>query len=164
MRGTLNFQPSIFFVLGVLLLTLIGMFWPARLLLQDLRFTAATTEVSYWGRGEYEPLPAVVERAKAQIEQLLLAYPGHPEYLELQANTLAWLAYWSDDPEQRHQYLHDAVTAQFLALESRPAYPQSWVKLIDYNARADGDDKVEVQAQQYLAALQRWVAPSPQVN
>lgn len=163
MRGTHNYQYTKIFVLGVFLLALTGIFWSAELLVQDLRFTAVATEVSYWGRGDYKPLPATVESATAQIEQLLLARPDNPKYLELQANTLAWLAYWSDEFEQRRHYMSDAVAVQSLALESRPAHAQSWAKLIDYNARANGGDEMEVRAQQHLTALQRWVDPR-QVN
>ena len=89
---------------------------------RDLAFTAAETEVSFWGQGDYQP---TVEKRKwvgQQLGELLAESPGNPEYQLLAASYYAWQAWWTDDPELEQQYTQKGQQARELARQSRPAY------------------------------------------
>ena len=132
---------------------LTGVVQSASLLQQDLLFTRAQTEVSFWGRGEYQPTPATIRGTEQQINQLVAITPDHPEYLSVQANSLAWQAYWAEDKETTQRYGNSAVNAQYQALESRPAHGRSWEKLAEYSASTEGNEALVLLGQSRLAQL-----------
>jgi hypothetical protein len=113
---------------------------------QNLLFTRAQTEVSFWGRGDYHPTPATITVTRQQLQTLVTHSPGHPDYLALQANAAVWLAYWSrqantvGQPDSTQQ----AIASQQAALLSRPAHRFSWNKLAEYLGR--GEPTVENRA------------------
>ena len=102
---------------------------------QDLRFTETETEVSFWGRGNYQPTEATVLRTNLAMDHLLNATPHHPAYLSLQANSYAWQAYWAENSETTREFSEKAVQLQTSAQQSRPAHLQSRAKLAEYAAR-----------------------------
>ena len=89
---------------------------------RDLVFTAAETEVSFWGRGNYLPTAATRERTGRQLDTLLAVAPDHPEYQMLAASYYAWQAYWSEDPVTEQYFTGLAEQAREKAHQSRPAY------------------------------------------
>ena len=89
---------------------------------RDLAFTAAETEVSFWGQGDYQPTVEKREWVGQQLGELLAESPGNPEYQLLAASYYAWQAWWTDDPELEQQYTQKGQQARELARQSRPAY------------------------------------------
>ncbi len=118
---------------------------------QNLLFTQAQTEVSFWGRGDYHPTPATINVTQQQLQSLLNHSPSHPDYLALQANAAIWLAYWSRQANSAGQLDNNqrAIASQQAALLSRPAHRSSWKKLADYVGR--GEPTVENRALAVLA-------------
>ena len=105
------------------LLLALTMTWQGLALLQrDLAFTAAETEVSFWGREDYQPTQATIARTGRQLEALLAKAPRHPEYQLLAASYYAWQAYWTEDAELEAQYTQLGQQAREIARQSRPAY------------------------------------------
>lgn len=108
---------------AIALLAALAVVWQGLNLFQrDLAFTAAETEVSFWGRGEYQPTAATRERTGAQLQALLAANPTHPEYQLLAASYYAWQAYWTDNEELEQRFTRRAEQARKAARQSRPAY------------------------------------------
>ncbi len=116
--------------LPVLALALLGAWQGAQLIHRDLAFEAARTEVSFWGRGNYQPTEQAIERTGNTLGTLI-AQNAHPEYLSVQAAYYIWRAYWEGDNDLAIK----AVDSQYRALESRPAHPQDRQKLIEYRGR-----------------------------
>jgi len=52
----------------------------ATLFRMDLAFTAAETELSFWGRGDYQPTEATRARISRELGVLLEGAPAHPDY------------------------------------------------------------------------------------
>ncbi len=78
----------------ILALALVGAYRGFTTFAQDLAFTNAQTELSFWGSDSYQPEPETIKYTGQTIDALLQNAPGHPEYLGLQANYAAWQAYW----------------------------------------------------------------------
>ena len=123
------------FAAPFLVLALYGVAQASSLLQQDLRFTESETEVSFWGRGNYQPTEATVLRTNLAMNHLLNTTPHHPAYLSLQANSHAWQAYWAKNAEASQKFAEKAVQLQTSAVQYRPAHLQSRVKLAEYTAR-----------------------------
>lgn len=144
--------------LAALVLALTGVWQSATLFRLNLAFTSAETELSFWGRGKYQATEATRRRISHAMGELLAAAPGHPDYLALAAYHDAWLAYREDDPTLARPYALRAMKTQYLAQQSRPAYRQGWVKLVEYARRAgpDNEDALALGrlAQQRLEALE----------
>ena len=105
------------------LLLAVTITWQGLALLQrDLAFSAAETEVSFWGREGYQPTEATIARTGRQLEALLARAPEHPEYQLLAASYYAWRAWWADDAELEAQYTRMGQQAREIARQSRPAY------------------------------------------
>ena len=105
------------------LLLAVTITWQGLALLQrDLAFSAAETEVSFWGREGYQPTAATIARTGHQLEALLATAPEHPEYQLLAASYYAWRAWWADDAELEAQYTRMGQQAREIARQSRPAY------------------------------------------
>ena len=102
----------------------------------DLAFTAAETELSFWGRGDYQPDDASRQRTAQALEALLAVAPRHPDYLALAAYHDAWRAYREDDPTLAQPYAVRALNNQYGAQLNRPAYRQGWEKMVGYARRA----------------------------
>jgi hypothetical protein len=102
----------------------------------DLAFTAAETELSFWGRGDYQPDDASRQRTARALEALLVEAPRHPDYLALAAYHDAWRAYREDDPTLAQPYAVRALNNQYGAQLNRPAYRQGWEKMVGYARRA----------------------------
>jgi hypothetical protein len=144
-------------ILPLVIAALALVYQAAQLMRQDLIYTGAQTELSFWGRGDYQPVAGNVEGTRKAIESLLRRSPGHPDYLSLQAGYDVWRAYWASNPRDREQLGEQAVRSQYQALVSRPAHRRSWLKLEGYAARiADGQALFE-EARDRLRVLQ--VAP-----
>ncbi len=122
---------------ALLLLTLFGVSRAASLIAQDWQFTGARTEVSFWGRGDYQPSFKAVRNTGLVLDRLLQASPAQPAYLSVRANSFAWRAYWSQDPKLELELAQEAVRHQRAALQSRPAHLQSKTKLIEYESRLE---------------------------
>ena len=121
---------------------------------QDLAFTNAQTELSFWGRDDYQPEPKTIKHTGQTINTLLQQVPGHPEYLGLQANYAAWQAYWAVDAVERACFNNQAAQSQNIALQSRPAHRHSWSKMVEYAARTSDSEAMLQQVQARLQALQ----------
>lgn len=119
----------------------------------DLSFTKAKTEVSFWGRGDYQPTSTSRARTAAQIDALLVQSPGNPRFLNLAANRTAWEAFWAEDKAQRLALRELAMLQQYGALQARPAHRQSWQKLVEYASRAPGGEPLLAEARHRLAGL-----------
>ena len=122
----------------------------------DLVFNRTETELTFWGRGDYQPLDATRVRTARELDALLAQAPAHPDYLALAAYHEAWLAYREDDPALAQPYALRAVKAQFFAQQNRPAYRQGWAKMVRYARRAAADETARELgrfAQQRLDAL-----------
>jgi len=124
----------------------------------DLAFTAAETELSFWGRGDYQPDDASRQRTARTLEALLIEAPRHPDYLTLAAYHDAWRAYREDDPTLAQPYAVRALNNQYGAQLNRPAYRQGWEKMVGYARRAggvaEGAESAAALAQQRVDALQ----------
>jgi hypothetical protein len=138
----------------MLLLTLTCVYFGLSLLVQDLAYTRAQTELSFWGRGNYQPTVQAIQAVSETLEDLLEGAPQHPEYLQLQANNFSWQAYWSQDMSTRDALNGEAVTNQYRALQSRPAHRQGWSKMVEYASRASSGRETLPLAQKRLALLQ----------
>ena len=128
----------------------------------DLAFTAAETELSFWGRDDYQPTEATRARISRELDVLLERAPAHPDYLALAAYHQTWQAYREDDPTIARAYALQAVNTQFLAQQNRPAYRQGWAKMVGYARRAGADEGAAALAQlaqQRLDALQPTAGP-----
>ena len=92
------------------------------LMQRNLAFSAADTEVSFWGQGDYQPTAAKREWVGQQVGDLLDQSPGNPDYQLLAASYYAWQAWWADDPALEAQYTRMGQRAAEMARQSRPAY------------------------------------------
>lgn len=119
----------------LLLVALLGALRAGNFFLQDLQYTQAQTEVSFWGRQGYMPTSQSIDQTSRAIESLLHRSPAHPGYLSLQANSYAWQSYWALDEGTTLQYAELALNSQGLALQSRPVHPLSQAKMVEYAAR-----------------------------
>ncbi len=109
---------------------------------QNLLFTRAQTEVSFWGRGDYRPDEPRIHRNLKLVDDLLVSRPAHPDYLSLEASVAVWQAYWlgqSGDGGQAAAgaIAQQAINSQYAALVSRPAHRYSWEKLAEYLSRGE---------------------------
>jgi hypothetical protein len=138
----------------ILALALVGAHRGFTTFAQDLAFTNAQTELSFWGSDSYQPEPETIKYTGQTIDALLQNAPGHPEYLGLQANYAAWQAYWSKNRNNRASFNSQAVQSQHKALQSRPAHRHSWSKMVEYAARASTGEAILQQARARLQALQ----------
>jgi hypothetical protein len=137
----------------VLILTLLLVAQGLRLFQQDLAFTAAETELSFWGRENYQPLQPAIVRTGQRIDALLQQNPQHSSYLELHAYYLSWLGFWTDDVEQRFSFNDQAMQTQYRALQTRPADRQAWLKMVEYSARTVDGEALLAEAQSRARAL-----------
>jgi hypothetical protein len=145
-----------------LALTVVGLVQSASLIQQNLLFTRAKTEVSFWGRGNYQPGEITVNRTVNQLDDLLQANPSQPDYLGLQANAAVWPAYWSGRDAAIGESagsgitVQQAINSQYAALQARPAHRYSWVKLAEYLSRSAATEQNKALAtitQSRLSAL-----------
>jgi hypothetical protein len=120
---------------------------------QNLAFTAAETEVSFWGRERYQPQATTIKRTGHGIESLLQSAPNDPQYLGLQATYFAWRGYWTDNMDMRTSFNTRALQSQYQGLQARPAHRHSWLKLIEYASRSTSAEAMVIEAQARLQAL-----------
>ena len=120
----------------MLLAALIGIYLGYVLLVQDIAYTRAQTELSFWGRDNYQPSEQVIAETGDRLEGLLDSAPHHPEYQKLQALYNSWQAYWSSGMPERDSLNSETMSNQYGALLSRPAHRQDWSKMIEYASRA----------------------------
>ena len=147
-------SPARLMAAPVLALALVAAYTGFTLVAQDLAFTNAQTELSFWGRDKYQPEPKTIKYTGQRIDALLRNTRWHPEYLSLQANYAAWQAYWATDAMERASFNRQAMQSQHKALQSRPAHRHSWSKMVEYAARASSGEAMLQQAQARLQALQ----------
>ena len=121
--------------------------------LQDLDYARVQTEISFWGRGTYQPPQGTILHTGDVLAGLLRAAPAHPEYLELQAHYLAWRAYWTENLDRRGELGQASADSQYLALLSRPANRQGWSNMVEYAARTHGGENMLQLARQKLVSL-----------
>jgi hypothetical protein len=138
----------------MLLLVLTFVYCGNSLFVQDLAYTRAQTELSFWGRGNYQPTPQVVRDTSQTLDALLESAPRHPEYLELHALYSAWQAYWTQDLLARDTLNGQAAARQYRALMSRPAHRQGWSKMVEYASRVSTGESMFQLAQDRLVSLQ----------
>ncbi len=146
-------RPGARLLAAAALLPALTVAWQSwHLMQQDLAFTAAETEVSFWGRAGYLPSPATRQRTERTMETLLAASPAQPDYLELAASLYSWQGYWSANAAQAGEYDRRALQAQYAAQLSRPAYRPGWEGLVEQAIRI-GDRAMSELAGARLAAL-----------
>jgi len=120
---------------------------------QDLAFTGAQTELSFWGRDGYQPEAGTIARTGQSIDALLQGAPGNPEYLGLQASYATWQAYWAENTDERASFNAQAVQSQYKGLQSRPAHRHGWTKMVEYASRTTTGEPMLIAAQAHLRAL-----------
>lgn len=153
--GSTKVQPVARTVAAIALLVAFTVVWQALGLLQrDLVFTATETEVSFWGRGEYQPYESTREATGRAVEQLVTVAPAQPDYLTLAASYYAWRAYWAEETAAESAYNTQALAAQYSAQQSRPAYRRGWESVLGYAARLDQAEAQLTLAQLWLDVLQ----------
>lgn len=140
--------------LPMLAITAFAIMQAGTLLQQSLSFTGAQTEISFWGRGDYQPGQETVERIGRSIATQLQSAPEHPEYLALQANYAQWRAYWARGMEDQSRFAGLAVNSQYAALESRPAHRHSWSKMVEYASGSTTGEAMLHKAEARLRELQ----------
>ena len=129
--------------------------WQAvALFTQNLQFTAAQTEIGFWGRGEYQPTPAAVARTRAELNSLLRPDSGNPEYSSLQARFSAWQGFRAATVEQSLALNAEAMAFQLNALQARPAHRQGWQKMLEYASRTPDGAAMLAPAQARVQLLQ----------
>ena len=138
----------------VLLLALTGVYSGFDMLVQDLAYTRADTELSFWGRDDYQPKASAILDTGQTLQALVQSAPRHPDYLELQGRYSAWQAYWSEDVPASDALRREAVTSQHRSLLSRPAYRLGWSIMVEYAANANSSEALLRLAQQRLESLQ----------
>jgi len=132
---------------------LAGIYFGFATLAQDLAYTRAETELSFWGRDNYQPTPPAILATGQTLRALVQRAPRHPDYLALQARYIAWQAYWSADVPASDALRRAAVTSQHRSLLSRPAYRLGWSIMVEYASNANSGEEVLSLAQQRLEAL-----------
>ncbi|MFV8819133.1 hypothetical protein [Haliea sp. E17] len=138
-----------------LLIIALAACWQATSLLrQDFSYAAAMTEVGFWGRADYRPAPAAIERTGRGIAALLQQAPANPEYHALQARYLAWRGYWAQDAEVRLRLDARALQAQYRAQQLRPAHRQGWQKVLEYASHTLDGAAAMAEASRRIAVLQ----------
>ena len=142
--------------LGSVVLVFLLMKESASLFVENLQFTNAETEVSFWGRENYQPTAKAVKRSTRTIDALLSDSSRHPSYLSLHANVLAWLAYWEADESAQDLLVKQTIAVQIRAIKSRPAHRQSWIKLVEYLSNSNNSGETEKWARRQLAELQLY--------
>jgi hypothetical protein len=146
--------PSKLMVAPMLALVMVGVYTAFNSVQLNLAFTEARTELSFWGRGEYQPDAGTIEHTGDTIDALLRKDPDHPEYLALQASYSLWRAYWMQDMDERENLIQQAVSSQYSALKSRPSHRHSWSKMIEYASRTvDGEAMRDRARRQHEALL-----------
>jgi hypothetical protein len=138
----------------VLLLALTGAYLGFELLVQDLAYTRAETELSFWGRDNYQPTPSAILDTGQTLRSLLERAPRHPDYLELQGRYAAWQAYWAEDVPASDALRREALASQHRSLLSRPAYRLGWSIMVEYASNANSGEAVLGLAQKRLESLQ----------
>lgn len=151
-------------VLVILSIALAGAYTGFTHFRQSLAFTAAETEVSFWGREGYQPQATTIKRTGHGIESLLQSAPNNPQYLGLQSTYFAWRGYWADNMDKRASFNTQALQSQYQVLQSRPAHRHSWVKLLEYASRSSSGEDMSIKAQARLQALSSkpGLKPKPQ--
>ena len=151
--------PAKALTLVALAAALLLMVQGAQLMRNELGFSRAGTEVSFWGRADYQPSEETILATTNTISTLVANCPGHPDYFALQANAAVWQAYWAQRKEDREVHAARAISSQYCALRSRPAHRHGWVKMVEYASRVPGEKAIVVMAQEKLAALSVGSAP-----
>ena len=123
---------------------------------RDIHFTSLETEVSFWGRGSYEPTVSTRANVDAKLQAMLQNFPANAPILTLRASQLAWEGYWADSSEAHLQYTQEAMEAELAALYARPAYGQGWLKLLQYQAVDESGEELHQEARARLQKLKRW--------
>jgi hypothetical protein len=149
---TLNPARSV--AILALVLAVAGGYFGFATLVQDLAYTRVQTELSFWGREDYEPSQQAIDDTANTLQFLLAKSPSHPDFLILQARYSAWRAYWSEDLYAQEVFSREAMAAQYRALESRPAHRHSWSTMVEYASRARDGEATRQFAQERLALLQ----------
>lgn len=122
----------------------------------DLIFSELETEVSFWGRGAYQPTQATRRSIASRLEHQLQISPQNSRLLTLRANQLAWEGFWSESDEDYSRYLRQAIETQYASLLTRPAYGQGWSKLLQYQAVDEAGEELHELARVQMQKLQRW--------
>ena len=123
---------------------------------RDIKFTSLETEVSFWGRGSYEPTVSTRAHVDTQLSLALQTYPTNAPLLTLRASQLAWEGYWAVSSEDQLQYTRVAMEAELASLHARPAYGQGWLKLLQYQALDESSEELHREARVQLQKLKRW--------
>jgi len=126
-----------------------------RLAQQDFLYTSVATEVSFWGRGDYEPTAFTTELAVRGVERLIQQAPANSKYLSLQAKLYSWQGYWAQDTSTKSEFGQMAVASQYSALGHRPAYLQSWKNLSEYVGRTRHNPSMAAQVASRMNTLTR---------
>lgn len=154
--NTQNSCTALCLAAAALLLSVMLAWGAGKLFLDDLTFTAAEVEISFWGRGNYQPTATTRSRIGSMLDTLLAGAPQHPGYLGLAANYYGWEAYRADTSALGRALGQQAVETQFAAQRSRPAYRQGWLTMVGYAERAEGARRQLELAQERLRTLQRY--------
>ncbi|MEH6589994.1 MAG: hypothetical protein V7746_07065 [Halioglobus sp.] len=136
-----------------LVLSLLLIYSGVGLFQQNLTYTAVDTELSFWGRGKYQPDAQTIALTGASINALLRHNPRHPDYLASQAYYTAWQGYRALDGAERERLNEQALASQYQALLARPAERQGWLTMLEYGSRITSGEPMRQLAQSRLQAL-----------
>ncbi|MEH6604189.1 MAG: hypothetical protein V7711_01290 [Pseudomonadales bacterium] len=137
----------------LLMVAFFSIFQAGSILLADLSFSDAKTEVGFWSSKSYQPTTLSKKNAQSNIQAAIAQWPQNPEYLSLQAHAHNWQAFWAVDEEVQVAEGHLAIRSQQQAQISRPAYKAGWAALQDYKARMGEYDDIWRQAREHKARL-----------
>jgi hypothetical protein len=82
-------KPKLPLTITALAITLLATYTAYTTLRLDLTFTNAKTEVSFWGRGNYQPTDKTRAKTGAQVDTLLASIPCWQKHPPIQS-TCAW--------------------------------------------------------------------------
>ncbi|HTQ98852.1 MAG TPA: hypothetical protein VMH83_02635 [Candidatus Acidoferrum sp.] len=124
-------------VMVLLLLAWQGTF-AVQVLVSDVITFVVQRDVIYWGSADRKPTAEAVDDALVRIDQALVLWPRHPDYLALKARLFAWrgqIAVTRDDADTQFRFAIDTMRQ---ALEQRPSNPYNWAQYAEYLATQRG--------------------------
>ncbi|MEP4486932.1 MAG: hypothetical protein ABJ013_14980 [Halioglobus sp.] len=144
------------FSIGLAVVLVLLAWFAFKAIQHDLIFDELEAEVSFWGRGSYQPTESTRHSIASRLEKQLQINPKLTRLRALEASRLAWEGYWSSTDRDYKQFSRLAIEAQYASLATRPAYGQGWSKLLQYQAADELGEELHEVARVQLQKLKRW--------
>jgi hypothetical protein len=111
--------------------------------LGNLQQHRLATQLSFWGRDDYQPTEQVRNKTYRQARQLAESLPVDPDRLALAAYAQNWAWYFEKDPSLALQHAEAALSWQQQVVVMRPASIGDWATLARYAADAGREEQTE---------------------